>query len=105
MLQRVRQATERTWGPEVLEILLPGPLRYTDLLDRLHGIADKPVHNRTFQATLEAFIRQGLLEHRKTQRPKKYALTASGRHLTLALQQIAAWDQEYPTEQPDSDDE
>ncbi|MEU1813111.1 winged helix-turn-helix transcriptional regulator [Micromonospora aurantiaca (nom. illeg.)] len=105
MLRRVHQATDHTWGPEILDILLPGPLRYTDLLDKLHGIADKPVHSRTFQATLRALVRQGLLEHRKAQAPKKYALTASGRRLTQALQLLEAWDQQHPAKQPDTHDE
>ncbi|MER7273498.1 winged helix-turn-helix transcriptional regulator [Dactylosporangium sp. NPDC000244] len=104
MLQRVHQAVDRTWGREILEILLSGPLRYTDLFVRLGEVADRPVHSRTFQATLKALIDQGLLEHRTARVPKEYALTASGRRLTHALRQIEAWDQEHPAEQSDSRD-
>ncbi|WP_239126807.1 winged helix-turn-helix transcriptional regulator [Asanoa siamensis] len=102
MLQRVHRAVERTWGPEILELLLTGPLRYTDLFNRLYGAAEKPVHSRTFQHTLKALIEQGLIEHRTAQVPKQYALTASGRRLTLALKQIEGWDQEHPVNRQDS---
>ena len=80
------------------------PLRYTDLLVRLGAVADKPVHSRTFQTTLAELTRQGLIVHRTERVPPDYALTRSGKRLTLALRHIEAWDQEHSAEQPSKPD-
>ncbi|GAA3346531.1 hypothetical protein GCM10020358_57870 [Amorphoplanes nipponensis] len=104
MLQRALRAIKPKWGREILDILSSEPLRYTDLLVRLGGVADGPVHSRTFQATLAALTRQGLIAHRTTRVPPDYALTRSGQRLAVALRHIEAWDQDHPADQPGNSD-
>jgi DNA-binding HxlR family transcriptional regulator len=67
-------------------------------------VADQPVHSRTFQATLAALTRQGLIEHRTERVPPDYTLTDSGRRLAFALQHMEEWDQGHPAEQSSGPD-
>ena len=77
------------WTLLVVEALLPGPLRYSDLLGQLPGIAANILSDR-----LKRLERDGLLVARPySERPPRvaYQLTAEGKELAGALRLLASW--------------
>ena len=77
------------WTPLVVEALLPGPLRFNDLLSQIPGIAANILSDR-----LKRLERDGLLIARPySQRPPRaaYQLTAEGAELAGALRLLAQW--------------
>src|SRR6202047_860689 len=75
------------WTPLVVEALLPGPLRFNDLLGQIPGIAANILSDR-----LKRLERDGLLIARPySQRPPRaaYQLTAEGAELAGALRLLA----------------
>jgi DNA-binding HxlR family transcriptional regulator len=77
------------WTLLVVEALLPGPLRYSELLGQVPGIAANILSER-----LKRLERDGLLVARPySQRPPRaaYQLTAEGAELAGALRLLAQW--------------
>ena len=77
------------WSLLIVRELLHGPLRYTDLQDRLPGIGSNILAGR-----LRDLETHGVLEKRKLPPPTPvtvYELTAWGRALHPVLQQLARW--------------
>ena len=77
------------WTLLVVEALLDGPRRFSDLLDQLPGIAANILSER-----LKRLERDGLLVARPySDRPPRaeYQLTAEGRDLAGALRLLAYW--------------
>src|ERR1700734_1265951 len=77
------------WTPLVVEALLPGPLRFNDLLSQIPGIAANILSDR-----LKRLERDALLVARPySQRPPRaaYQLTAEGAELAGALRLLAHW--------------
>jgi DNA-binding HxlR family transcriptional regulator len=77
------------WTLLVVEALLTGPLRYSDLLSQIPGIAANILSDR-----LKRLERDGLLVARPySERPPRaaYHLTAEGRGLAGALRLLASW--------------
>jgi DNA-binding HxlR family transcriptional regulator len=77
------------WTLLVVEALLPGPLRFNDLLSQIPGIAANILSDR-----LKRLEREGLLVARPySERPPRvaYQLTAEGRELAGALRLLAYW--------------
>src|ERR1700735_1047256 len=77
------------WTPLVVEALLPGPLRFNDLLGQIPGIAANILSDR-----LKRLERDALLVARPySQRPPRadYQLTAEGAELAGALRLLAHW--------------
>ena len=77
------------WTLLVVEALLPGPLRFNDLLSQIPGIAANILSER-----LKRLERDGLLIARPySQRPPRaaYQLTAEGTELAGALRLLAHW--------------
>ncbi|MHB8959565.1 MAG: winged helix-turn-helix transcriptional regulator [Candidatus Limnocylindrales bacterium] len=77
------------WSLQVIEALLPGPLRYGELAAAVAGIAPNILADR-----LRRLQRVGLLAGAPySQRPLRleYALTADGRELAGALRLLADW--------------
>jgi DNA-binding HxlR family transcriptional regulator len=77
------------WTLLVVEALLPGPQRFSELLSLVPGIAPNILSER-----LKRLERDGLLIARPySQRPPRavYQLTAEGRELTGALRLLAHW--------------
>jgi DNA-binding HxlR family transcriptional regulator len=87
------------WTLLVVEALLPGPLRFNDLLSQIPGIAANILSDR-----LKRLERDGLLVARPySQRPPRaaYQLTAEGTELAGALRLLAHWGSRH-TDQADS---
>ena len=77
------------WTLLVVEALLPGPRRFSELLSQLPGIAANILSDR-----LKRLEREGLLVARPySQRPPRatYQLTADGAELAGALRLLADW--------------
>ena len=77
------------WTLLVVEALLPGPLRFNDLLSEIPGIAANILSER-----LKRLERDGLLVARPySQRPPRaaYQLTTEGTELAGALRLLAHW--------------
>jgi DNA-binding HxlR family transcriptional regulator len=77
------------WSLLIVRELLHGPLRYTDLQDRLPGIGTNILACR-----LRDLESHGVLERRKLPPPTPvtvYALTVAGRALHPVLHQLAHW--------------
>ena len=77
------------WTLLVVEALLPGPLRFNDLLSQIPGIAANILSDR-----LKRLERDGLLVARPySRRPPRseYELTAEGKELAGALRLLAHW--------------
>jgi DNA-binding HxlR family transcriptional regulator len=77
------------WSLQVVEALLPGPLRYGELVAAVAGIAPNILADR-----LRRLQRAGLLAGTPySQRPLRleYALTVDGRELAGALRLLADW--------------
>jgi len=88
------------WTLLVVEALLPGPLRFNDLLSQIPGIAANILSDR-----LKRLERDGLLVARPySQRPPRadYQLTAEGTELAGALRLLAHWGSRH-TDQDDSE--
>ena len=83
------------WTLLVVEALLSGPSRYSDLLGQIPGIAANILSDR-----LKRLERDGLLVARPySERPPRaiYHLTAEGRELAGALRLLAYWGPGTPT--------
>ncbi len=77
------------WSLQVVEALLPGPLRYNELGSAIGAIAPNILADR-----LRRLERAGILASRPySERPVRheYALTADGRELAGALRLLADW--------------
>ena len=77
------------WTLLVVEALLSGPSRYSDLLGQIPGIAANILSDR-----LKRLERDGLLVARPySERPPRaaYQLTAEGKELAGALRLLASW--------------
>ena len=77
------------WTLLVVEALLPGPLRFNELLSQIQGIAANILSER-----LKRLERDGLLVARPySHRPPRaaYQLTAEGTELAGALRLLAHW--------------
>src|ERR1700735_470601 len=87
------------WTLLVVEALLPGPLRFNDLLGQIPGIAANILSDR-----LKRLERDALLVARPySQRPPRadYQLTAEGAELAAALRLLAHWGSRH-TDQDDA---
>lgn len=77
------------WSLLLVEALLPGPRRFSDLLEGLDGLAPN-----ILSARLKALEAEGVLAARPySQRPYRvaYVLTARGAELAGALRLLAHW--------------
>src|SRR5215218_2913883 len=77
------------WSLLLVEALLPGPQRFTELLEALEGLAPN-----ILSARLKALEAEGILAVRPySQRPYRvaYVLTARGAELAGALRLLAHW--------------
>lgn len=77
------------WALLVIRELMHGPKRYTDLVDRLHGIG-----TNILAARLRDLEAHGILTRRTLPPPaasKVYELTDYGRELRPAMRELALW--------------
>jgi DNA-binding HxlR family transcriptional regulator len=77
------------WTLLIIRELMPGPKRYTDLVDRLPGIGTNILASR-----LRDLESNGIVSRRLLPRPaasKVYELTDYGRELRPAMRELALW--------------
>lgn len=77
----------RTLATQVLHALEDGPLRYTDVLNRVTLMQGRAVHAHTFSGTLRWLRDQGYIARREQPTPQ-YRLTEDGRGLVRILSDI-----------------
>ncbi|PWV82133.1 DNA-binding transcriptional regulator, HxlR family [Prauserella marina] len=97
---RLRAATElfaHTWDPIVLAGLRAGPLRRSELLERVGGLSDK-----VLTETLRRLLANGLVErrrHRAAPPRVDYRLSSLGASLVDGpMRELASWIREYGDE-------
>jgi DNA-binding HxlR family transcriptional regulator len=81
------------WSLRIIEALLPGPLRFAELIEAVHGIAPNILSGR-----LRRLQAVGLVAARPyQQRPPRasYQLTAEGRELAGVVRLLADWSLRY----------
>lgn len=77
------------WSPQIIEALLPGPLRYGDLQESVGGIAPNILADRLRRLEADGLITSTAYSDRP---PRfEYRLTAEGRALSGALSLLADW--------------
>lgn len=79
----------RRWTGAVVQMLLPGPSRFNDLLAAVPGLSDRLLTER-----LRELENEGIVLRVVSAGPPlrvKYALTAAGRDLEPALSALARW--------------
>ncbi|GAC69374.1 winged helix-turn-helix transcriptional regulator [Gordonia soli] len=74
------------WTLLIVRELLPGPMRYTDLKNSLHGIATNLLADRL--RTMEA---NGIVERRLEDTGVAYALTSWGQGLREPMESLGRW--------------
>jgi DNA-binding HxlR family transcriptional regulator len=91
----------RRWARQVLSALAAGgPLRYTDLLQKLSALDEGAVHNKSLSAALPYLHEHGLIRYvNKPPRDRFYAITDFGTGLTTHLEQVERYLAEH---HPDS---
>ncbi len=77
------------WTLLVIEALLTGPRRFSDLQDEVAGIAPNTLSSRLKALESEALV----VAHTYSERPPRYeyVLTASGKELAGAISLLTAW--------------
>jgi DNA-binding HxlR family transcriptional regulator len=76
----------RKFAREILELLAPGPLRYTDIQTQLTVSEAQAVHPHTLSETLRWLGHQNYVARHTT--PPAYALTGIGRSLVRILGEV-----------------
>jgi DNA-binding HxlR family transcriptional regulator len=77
------------WTPLVVDALLDGPRRYSELTDALGGIAPNVLAARLKHLVAEGLVVATPYQHRPVR--MAYELTAPGRELAQALAVLASW--------------
>src|ERR1041385_3506089 len=83
----------KRWTPLILRVLLPGPLRFSELADRLSAVSDRMLSER-----LKDLEREGIVERRvMPESPVRveYSLTKKGQALGPVVQAIECWSGEW----------
>src|ERR687883_20520 len=88
-LARALDVTGDRWSLLIVRELVPGPRRFTDLLDGLPGVSRNLLTER-----LRALERDGVVARRELPPPaarQVYELTDDGRDLAVAMAPLIAW--------------
>jgi DNA-binding HxlR family transcriptional regulator len=92
-ISRARDLLAGKWSVAIVLALAPHPLRYNRLLERLDGVS-----RRMLTATLQALVRDGLVERRQlTALPMRveYRLSPAGSALLPVLEELERWAEGY----------
>lgn len=86
--EALRRVGDR-WSLRLVEALLEGPRRFTDLTDEIEGIAPNTLSDRLKHLESEAVV----TSKPYSERPPRftYELTAEGRQLAGALRSLTQW--------------
>lgn len=89
------------WTLLIIRELMPGPRRFTDLLDGLPGISTNLLSGRLKRLEERGFIRQRVLP--PPAGSTVYELTALGEALEPALLELGRWGSQFVVQAPDDD--
>jgi DNA-binding HxlR family transcriptional regulator len=91
--QHAIEILARRWTGLILKILMAGPLRFSELAERLEVVSDRVLSER-----LKDLEGEGLLERRvfaETPVRVEYSLTAKGHAMRPVIEAIAAWGEQW----------
>jgi DNA-binding HxlR family transcriptional regulator len=88
VLARTLEQVGDRWTLLVVRDLVNGPMRFTDLMDRLGGITPKTLTQRLRRLEAEGLVEA---QHEPGRREVWYRLTESGRDLEPALEELMDW--------------
>lgn len=90
--QRFHQAVEligRRWTGAILQVLLQGPARFSEIAAALPAITDRMLSGRLRELEAEGLLTRTVVPDSPVR--VEYALTEKGRDLTPALDELAGW--------------
>lgn len=91
--QHAVEVLARRWTTLILKILMNGPLRFSELAERLEVVSDRVLSER-----LKELENEGLLERRvSTEGPVRveYALTEKGRAIRPVIEALEQWGERW----------
>lgn len=83
----------RRWSGAVVQMLLGGPMRFSDLRDAVPDISDRMLSERLKELEAEDIVRRIVTP--ATPVRIEYALTEKGRALEMPLRAIGLWAEEW----------
>ena len=84
----------KRWNGIIIYHLLNGPLRYHELLDKIHGISDRLLTERLRELEKEGLIIK--IVDPLTPRKVQYQLSQSGQQLESVMKAIVEWIYQQP---------
>lgn len=79
----------RRWTGAIIRVLLPGPLRFNELLAAVPGISDRLLTERLRELEAEQIVSREVAADSPVR--VSYALTCRGRELREALDALGQW--------------
>jgi DNA-binding HxlR family transcriptional regulator len=90
----VIELTSRKWTRAIVEHLLAGgPLRYSELADRIDGISDKVLSESLQDLEDHGLVRRDVIETRPVK--VEYSLTETGAALESVVDAVGEWTELY----------
>jgi DNA-binding HxlR family transcriptional regulator len=99
MCEHFRSAAEvlgRRWNPQIIRILLAGPIRFGHLRDSIPGISDRLLSERLKGLEAEGIVRRVVTP--RTPVRIEYSLTEKGADLTQSITSLAEWAERWSAE-------
>ena len=99
LCEHFRSAAEvlgQRWNPQIIRILLAGPIRFGHLRDAIPGISDRLLSERLKSLEAEGIVRREVTP--RTPVRIEYSLTEKGADLTEAITSLAEWAERWATE-------
>jgi DNA-binding HxlR family transcriptional regulator len=91
--QRAAELVGKRWTGAIVRVLMPGPLRFNELLSRVTGISDRLLSER-----LRELENAGIVKREVRHGPPvrvAYQLTCSGHELEPVVGALEAWAQKW----------
>jgi DNA-binding HxlR family transcriptional regulator len=79
----------RRWTGAIVRLLLPGPMRFNELLAAISGLSDRLLSERLRELESEGIVRRVVTAGPPVK--VEYVLSKSGRDLEPALNELGAW--------------
>lgn len=83
----------KRWTGLVLQVLLQGPLRFNDLMERLEVVSDRMLSERLKELEAAGIVHRQVVPDQPVR--VEYALTDKGRGLEAVVAAIGQWAEEW----------
>lgn len=87
--RRAAEILGRRWVPELVRVLLGGPIRYGEIRSAIPGISDHLLSERLKSLEADGLVLRTVLP--ETPVRVEYSLTEKGADLAGAIEALAAW--------------